>query len=303
MEPTSEQELKQLLDEGKITEQEYQELLEAIRQKETTQKPVEKSTGSKPRTGYGKAALILMIAGVLLPIAGIVASLVFNYIGIRFKMFLFMPCFFIGILCELLAFIFGIIGWKTAQGKIAAIGVPCLGLLLVPGLLFLWLFSHKRVVVAEGKEWYLEPYQVYQLDSMEGVLTRDGVEFDDAVSADGNGSLKIVTGSADKAVIRLFETGPMGIENRTLVYSAQVKSDLEYGRAYLEMWCEFDGKGEFFSRGLAQPISGSTNWTTLQTPFRLETGQMPANVKLNMVIEGVGTVWVDDIKLLSNPLD
>lgn len=30
MEPTSEQELKQLLDEGKITEQEYQELLEAI---------------------------------------------------------------------------------------------------------------------------------------------------------------------------------------------------------------------------------------------------------------------------------
>ena len=30
MEPTSEQELKQLLEEGKITEEEYQELLEAI---------------------------------------------------------------------------------------------------------------------------------------------------------------------------------------------------------------------------------------------------------------------------------
>ena len=30
MEPTSEQELKQLLDEGEITEEEYQELLEAI---------------------------------------------------------------------------------------------------------------------------------------------------------------------------------------------------------------------------------------------------------------------------------
>ena len=37
MEPTSEQELKQLLEEGKITEQEYQELLKALRQKETTQ--------------------------------------------------------------------------------------------------------------------------------------------------------------------------------------------------------------------------------------------------------------------------
>jgi magnesium-transporting ATPase (P-type) len=34
MEPTSEQELKQLLDEGKITAEEYQELLQAIRKKE-----------------------------------------------------------------------------------------------------------------------------------------------------------------------------------------------------------------------------------------------------------------------------
>ena len=34
MEPTSEQELKQLLDEGKITEQEYQELLEAMKPKQ-----------------------------------------------------------------------------------------------------------------------------------------------------------------------------------------------------------------------------------------------------------------------------
>jgi hypothetical protein len=37
MEPTSEQELKQLLDEGRITEEDYKELLEAIRQKETVQ--------------------------------------------------------------------------------------------------------------------------------------------------------------------------------------------------------------------------------------------------------------------------
>ena len=88
-----------------------------------------------------------------------------------------------------------------------------------------------------------------------------------------------------------------------LVYSAQLKSDLENGRAYLEMWCVIPGKGEFFSRGLAQPITGLTNWTTLQTPFRLEAGQTPTNVKLNLVIEGVGTVWIDDIKLLSSPLN
>ena len=82
MEPTSEQELKQLLDEGRITEQEYQELLEAIRQKETVQKPIEKPNEHKPRTGYGRAALILMITGILLPIIAIMVTLLLNVVGI-----------------------------------------------------------------------------------------------------------------------------------------------------------------------------------------------------------------------------
>ena len=74
------------------------------------------------------------------------------------------------------------------------------------------------------------------------------------------------------------------------------------GKAYLEMWCDIPGKGEFFSRSIERPVT-ETNWTTVQTPFRLEAGQMPANVKLNLAIEGVGTVWIDDIKLLSSPLN
>jgi hypothetical protein len=81
MEPTSEQELKQLLEEGKITEQEYQELLEAIRQKETVQKPLDvpqKPTEPKPRTGYGKAALILMIIGLLSPLVPLIYHLIMN---------------------------------------------------------------------------------------------------------------------------------------------------------------------------------------------------------------------------------
>ena len=80
-----------------------------------------------------------MIAGILLPIAGIVASLLLNYLGVRLVAFLFMPFLLISLLCGLLAFIFGIIGWKTASGKIAVIGVPCLGLLVVPGLEYLQL--------------------------------------------------------------------------------------------------------------------------------------------------------------------
>ena len=66
METTSKQELKQLLDEGRITEQEHGELSEAIRQKETMKKPVEKQNEPKPRTGFGKAALIFFILSSIL---------------------------------------------------------------------------------------------------------------------------------------------------------------------------------------------------------------------------------------------
>jgi len=305
MEPTSEQELKQLLEEGRITEEEYRELLEAIRQKETVQKPVEVPQNPAdpiPRTGYAKAALILMIAGFVLPIATIISVMLLIPVGFRFQFMVF-PFILLGMLCELLAFIFGIIGWKTPQGKIAAIGVPCLGLLVVPGLVLLSLFSYHRVGELQKSEMYLISHQSYPLDSMERVLTQDGVEFDREISSDGGGSLKIVSDSTDKAVVRLFETGPIGIEYCMLIYSAKLRSEGLLGDAYLEMLCGFEGKGEFFSRDLERSITGTTEWTTVQTPFRLEAGQMPGHVTLNLVIEGTGTVWIDDIKLSSSPLN
>jgi len=64
----------------------------------------------------------------------------------------------------------------------------------------------------------------------------------------------------------------------------------------------FSGKGEFFSRGLQTPLMGTTNWATEETPFLLKEGENPDNVKLNVVIQGKGTVWVDNICLLKAPL-
>ena len=305
MEPSSEQELKQLLEEGKISQEEYQELQEAIQQKETPVKSISEPKQPKPGNNYGKAALILMIAGLLLPIATIVSVMLLIPIGVRFQ-FLVGPFILLGILCELLAFIFGIIGWKTKSGKFAAIGIPVLGisaLVLVPlaSIILAIAIPFVRVKRAQPEQQH-ELQSSYSLDSIEGVLTQDGVEFDKYISADGNGSARFFTNRPKKTVIRLFQTGPIGIDNCILIYSAQLKSELEDGRAYLEMWCDIPGKGEFFSRGLAQPITGQANWITAQTPFRLEAGQSPDNVKLNLVVEGFGTVWIDDIKLLSSQL-
>jgi hypothetical protein len=140
----------------------------------------------------------------------------------------------------------------------------------------------------------------FAIDSLEGIITQSGVEFDKEVSSDGKGSLKIV--AKEPTVVRLFELGDIDVENARLIYQAKVRTEGVEGQVFLEMWCHFPGKGEFFSRGLQTPLTGTTNWTTEETPFFLKKGENPDNVKLNLVINGKGTAWIDDIRVLKGPL-
>jgi hypothetical protein len=140
----------------------------------------------------------------------------------------------------------------------------------------------------------------YTLDTLDGVITRSDIEIDKAVSSDGKGSLKIT--AAAPTVVKLFETGDIDIENARLTYRAKVRTENVEGKAYLELWCSFPGKGEFFSRGLQSPLTGTQDWTTVETPFFLQKGENPDNIKLNLVIDGRGTVWIDDIRVVKGPL-
>jgi len=142
--------------------------------------------------------------------------------------------------------------------------------------------------------------KMFPVDSLEGIITQSGVEIDKAVSSDGSGSLKITAN--EPTIVRLFETGDIDVENARLIYQAKVRTEGIDGKVYLEMWCDFPGKGEFFSRGLQTPLTGGTNWTTEETPFFLKKGENPDNVKLNLIIDGKGTAWIDDIRLMKGPL-
>jgi hypothetical protein len=106
----------------------------------------------------------------------------------------------------------------------------------------------------------------------------------------------------DGGAVRLFEIPDVEMEQCMLTYQATMRSEGLTGRAYLEMWVRIPGKGEFFSRGLAQPLKGTTAWASYQTPFRLKKGQRADLVKLNLVVEGPGTVWMKDVELLETPL-
>ena len=82
----------------------------------------------------------------------------------------------------------------------------------------------------------------------------------------------------------------------------QRKTERLIGRAYLEMWCHFPGLGEAFSRGLDNVVTGSNDWATYQTPFFLKAGERPDRIRLNLVVEGKGKVFIKDIQLSSAPL-
>ena len=140
----------------------------------------------------------------------------------------------------------------------------------------------------------------YPADDMSSVLTRSGVETDPAITADGHGSLRLT--ASEPTTFRLYETGDIDIENARLIYQARIRTEGVEGQVYLEMWCHFAGKGEFFSRALHAPLTGTVEWTSQETPFFLRKGENPDNVKLNLVVNGRGTAWIDDIRLVRGSL-
>lgn len=138
----------------------------------------------------------------------------------------------------------------------------------------------------------------YPIDNLEGVIMAGCVELDTTVSV-GGGSIRAAT--TEPRTFRLYETGDIDIEDARLIYQAELRTRGVEGRVYLEMYCHFPAKGDAFSRGLQTPLTGNTDWVTEEIPFFLRKGENPDNIKLNLVIEGSGTAWIDDIRLLKGP--
>lgn len=275
---SSEEELLQLRNEGKITEDEYEDLRETLR-----------------KTAKPNALPVLQDKVVPVRTSGLaIASL---------------ACSLLGPVCCIPAVICGHLALRRMgrEPALRGYGLAIAGLIIgyiilgisiavtVPFLLFLG----AKVRSAQHISVVVE-LRSFPLDDMEGLVTQKDVQIDKQISSDGNGSLRI---EATKPVtIRLFQTDDIDIENAGLIYQAKVKTENVEGQVFLEMLCHFPGKGDFFSRGLMTPLSGSTDWTTQDTPFFLRSGENPDNIKLNLVIDGKGIVWIDDIRLLKGPL-
>ena len=135
----------------------------------------------------------------------------------------------------------------------------------------------------------------FPVNDLDGIITQSGIEIDKNVSDDGNGSIRIET--SKPIVIQLYTVSDVKVDDTQIIYEANVKTKGLSGQAYLEMWCVFNDAGEYFSRGFDSVISGDTDWKTIRTVFNLKKGEMPDQIKLNIVVNGVGTIWIDDIHL------
>ncbi|HEY7724692.1 MAG TPA: hypothetical protein VH880_05130 [Anaeromyxobacteraceae bacterium] len=103
--------------------------------------------------------------------------------------------------------------------------------------------------------------------------------------------------------VRLFELAGSTCEACRLVYRARVKTLNLPAPAYLEMWVRAPDKGEFFSRGLDQKVTGSIDWTSVEIPFFFQKGERADLVKLNVSFQGAGgSLWIKDVELLKGPL-
>lgn len=143
---------------------------------------------------------------------------------------------------------------------------------------------------------YSEDLKRLNLDDASAIGTV--IQSDTQVKAEGKSSIKITT--KWPTTICLGEVSGLNIENTKLVYKAKIKSDLA-GSAYLEMWVQVGG-GQYFSRGANSAVSEKSDWKQIQTPFLFQKGQRPDKITLNLVINGKGTVWVDDVILSKEPL-
>lgn len=129
-----------------------------------------------------------------------------------------------------------------------------------------------------------------RLDHLESIVTQTGVSLD---TSRGGGGLRIdVNGTS---TIRLVELRPHVDDAVALVYRGHLRSTDLQGRAYLAISCSTSAGQVVSAKGLDSAVTGSTEWT-LQA-LRLSLDQPCETARLNVAVEGRGTVGVRNIAL------
>ncbi len=120
------------------------------------------------------------------------------------------------------------------------------------------------------------------------LITKDGITVDqDAwrIEAEGN------------RIVQLFEIPALSMDDCQVIFRAKLKTENLQGRAYLELWRRMPNGGEYSSKGLESAVTGTTDWSACESHFFVKKGERPDLIKVNLIIEGRGTIWMKDTNL------
>ncbi len=144
----------------------------------------------------------------------------------------------------------------------------------------------------------LEAVSAVTKESVEGSSVT--VSIDSARHASGKASLKVQSqkpGSHHVVLARLENLNIKGVQR--LAYRAQTMTQDLQGEVYLLMSVYV--QGEMPQASMINGFKANTfpKWNPVETAFFLKPGQTIGQLELALVLDGPGTVWVDDLSLLS----
>ncbi len=140
---------------------------------------------------------------------------------------------------------------------------------------------------------------VFSCDTLEGLLRPGLLSVDKTVFAEGKGSLKIST--EIPITVPLFKVSYPRVGGAKVIFRAKLRADNFGGDAYLQEIIHFPGAGQVTAQNYQEAIHGKTGWVSRETSASVRKGQHPDYIQLNLVVNGQGTVWIDDIHLVKAP--
>jgi hypothetical protein len=140
----------------------------------------------------------------------------------------------------------------------------------------------------------------FPTDSLGGLEGTNGVRLDKKITKDGNGSISIR--AREPGTYELINAGDIDIEEAQLVFRAKMMSRTVKGAVYLEIVCNIPGFGRASVEALQYSLSRSHYWVDVEARYPLRKGENPDDVRLNLVFDGTGKAWIDDIRLYREDL-
>ncbi len=137
------------------------------------------------------------------------------------------------------------------------------------------------------------PQTLRAFDPSEPAISQDSVRFENEA---------LVVETDREKTVNLFEVRDPQVDKCILTYRASARAEALEGKAYLEMACKLPKLGEHRSRGLEASLSGTQDWTPVETQMFLDRGQKPEHLGLNLVVEGAGRIVMKDVEVLSTPV-